>query len=93
MTSNTCAIPPTAVPTQIVLNRPHFVSATIPPAIGITYARKENIVVIAEAATDPSPKAPAVWFKPASPGGTAPAPFPPIGKGLLIKLLNGPGVY
>lgn len=29
-------LPPTPVPTQMVLNRPHLVSATIPPKMGIT---------------------------------------------------------
>jgi hypothetical protein len=40
--------------------RPHFVSATIPPKIGMTYDKKVNVEVTALAATLPRPSAPDV---------------------------------
>ncbi len=36
MTRRTFAMKPTPVPTAMVLNRPHLVSATIPPKMGMT---------------------------------------------------------
>lgn len=89
-TRMTCATAPTAVPTQSVLNRPHLLSATMPPQIGITYARNVNMRTMPVVAAEPRPSAPADWFDPAGPGATAPVPGPPFGSGLLTKLFIGP---
>lgn len=68
--------------------RPHFVSAMMPPAIGMTYDKKVKVEVTALAATLPRPRAPDVWFAPAAPFATAPRPSPPLGRAPRTKLEN-----
>lgn len=54
------------------------------------HARKEKSVVRAVAVWRPKPRAPADCSSPAAPGATAPAPLPPLGRDLWIKLENTP---
>lgn len=81
-TRTTHARPITTAPTYMVLKRPQYTSAIQPPSTGREYARMPNASIIADVATVPRPRAPAVCWEPR---GGAPAPLPPVGRSARRK--------